>query len=61
MINKMKKKFLNIIQKSHRIKNRFKSIVGGKRKGNHHNENHHNHHDDNELDDHNDSSNWSYA
>jgi hypothetical protein len=57
----MKKKFLNIIQKSHRIKNRFKSIVGGKRKGNHHNENHHNHHDDNELDDHNDSSNWSYA
>jgi hypothetical protein len=51
----MKKKFLNIIVKSNRIRNRFKNIVGGKLKGNHHN------HHDGELDDHNDSSNWSYA
>ena len=58
----MKKKFLNIIVKSNRIRNRFKNIVGGKRKGNHDNHNHdHNDNDDNELDDHNDSSNWSYA
>lgn len=55
----MKKKFLNIIVKSNRIRNRFKNIVGGKRKGNHDNHNHND--DDDELDDHNDSSNWSYV
>jgi hypothetical protein len=53
----MKKKFLNIIQKSSIIRNRLKNIVGGKRNKKHHDENHH----DIELDDHNDSSNWSYA
>jgi hypothetical protein len=58
----MKKKFLNIIVKSSRIRNRFKNIVGGKPKENHHNHhNHNNNHNDGELDDHNDSSNWSYA
>ena len=59
----MKKKILNIIVKSNRIRNRFKNIVGVKRKGNHdnHNHDHNDDNDDNELDDHNDSSNWSYA
>ena len=55
----MKKKFLNIIVKSSRIRNKFKNIVGGKPKENHHNHNHN--HNDGELDDHNDSSNWSYS
>lgn len=55
----MKKNFLNIIVKSNRIRNRFKNIVGGKRKENHDHSDNDN--DDNELDDHNDSSNWSYS
>lgn len=56
------KKFVNIIIKSREITKKFVSIVRNKhrddddddkRNGNKH---HHNH----ELDDHNDSSNWSY-
>lgn len=52
------KKIINIIEKSYRIKNKLKNIVGGKRNENH---KHHDHHHDIELDDHNDSSNWSYC
>lgn len=55
------KKFINIIEKSYRIKNRLKSIVGGKRNGNHKHHEVSNHHHDIELDNHNDSSNWSYS
>ena len=56
------KKIINIIEKASRIRNRFKSIVRGGRHNEHHH-NHHNHHNHNhhiELDDHNDSSNWTY-
>jgi hypothetical protein len=56
------KKIVNMIIKSDHIKRRFldkvksqiKKIQKDKQKG-------HNHDDDDELDDHNDSSNWSYA
>jgi hypothetical protein len=55
------KKIVNIIEKSTRIKNRLKSIVGGKRNGKNKHYNDSNHHHNIELDGHNDSSNWSYA
>jgi hypothetical protein len=56
------KKIVNMIIKSDHIKRRFldkvksqiKKIQKDKQKG-------HNHDDEDELDDHNDSSNWSYA
>ena len=55
------KKFVNIIRKSREITKRFVSIVRNKHRDDeddkrHGNKHHHNH----ELDDHNDSSNWSY-
>jgi hypothetical protein len=56
------KKFVNIIKKSREITKKFASIVRNKHSDDddddkrHGNKHHHNH----ELDDHNDSSNWSY-
>jgi hypothetical protein len=53
------KRFINIIAKSARIKSRFMKIVGTKFNPNRHNRpNIHNHQID--LDNHNDSSNWTY-
>lgn len=49
------KKIVNIIQKTYKIKNRIMSIVRNNKKDKHHG----NHHDI-ELDNHNDSSNWTY-
>ena len=60
------KKIVNIIEKSNQIKERFLDRVNSqikvikKEKEKHEGHNHH-HHDEDELDDHNDSSNWSYA
>ncbi len=62
------KKIINIIEKATRIRNRFRTIIRGDKyekkrddenHGNH-NHNHHNHGHHDELDDHNDSSNWTY-
>jgi hypothetical protein len=50
------RKFINIIQKASQIRNRFKNIVrGGIRNNPQHNQNR-----VIELDNHNDSSNWTY-
>lgn len=50
------KRFINIIVKSARIKSRFINIVGAKFNPNRHNRPNH----QIDLDDHNDSSNWTY-
>ena len=61
------KKIVNIIEKSTQIKNRFINMVKGNRhkleeKPKHRGHRGHRDHDeDHELDDHNDSSNWSYC
>jgi len=57
------KKIANIIEKSNQIKKRFFEKVKGKHEYNSPDGAHKHHHDkeEDELDDHNDSSNWSYA
>lgn len=63
------KKFINIIEKASRIRNRFRTIIRGDKyekknddenHGNHNHNHHNNGHQHVELDDHNDSSNWTY-
>jgi hypothetical protein len=59
------KKFVNIIKKSREITKRFMSVVRNKRRDgddDDRNDNKHrgNKHREDELDDHNDSSNWTY-
>lgn len=58
------KKIVNMIIKSNQIRKRFFDKVNSQikiEKDKHKNEGHNHHHDEDELDDHNDSSNWSYA